>query len=233
MNKHEWNLHAHEFEDAICDVTADETNNQLARFVRAARLPSHPLLVDLGCGVGSFVQKFGDRFSEVIAVDFAARIIARAKDRCTDRSGVTWMVADIASAFKIIGTRADLTVCMNVITSPSPAKRKALWTCLAKVTKRRGYALIVVSSLESNRMVEQRYLRQNRRLASKSNGLVRREDSWQKHFERTELVTTLAHHGFTVSRLGRVAYSWAHEGLRNSRGAKTQPWDWICLAQRV
>ncbi len=233
MNKQEWNLHADEFEEAICDVTADETNNQLGRFVRAARLPANAVLVDLGCGLGSFVQKFGHRFREVIAVDFAAQIIARAKDRCTAQPGVTWLVADIASVFKAIGTRADLTVCMNVITSPSPAKRNSLWTCLAKVTKPRGFALIVVPSLESNRMVEQRYLRKNRRLTSKSNGLVRREDSWQKHFERAELESVLAHHGFNVKQLGRVAYSWSSEGLRRSPLDRTLPWDWICLAQRV
>lgn len=233
MNKHEWNLHADEFEDAIFDVTVDEANNQLGRFVRAARLPANAVLVDLGCGLGSFVQKFGHRFREVVAVDFAAQIIARAKDRCTAQPGVTWLVADIASAFKAVGTRADLTVCMNVITSPSPAKRNALWKCLAKVTKPRGYALIVVPSLESNRMVEERYLQKNRRLGSKRNGVVQREDSWQKHFERTELEAVLAHHGFKVKQLGRVAYSWSTEGLRRSRQDKTLPWDWICLAQRV
>jgi SAM-dependent methyltransferase len=233
VNRHEWNLHADEFEEAIFDVTVDEANNQLGRFVRAAQLPANAVLVDLGCGLGSFVQKFGCRFREVVAVDFAAQIIARAKDRCAAQSGVTWLVADIASAFKAVGTRADLAVCMNVITSPSPAKRNALWKCLAKVTKPRGHALVVVPSLESNRMVERRYLQINRRLASKRNGLVRREDSWQKHFERAELEAVLVHHGFRVKQLGRVAYSWSTEGLRRLRQDKTLPWDWICLAQRV
>jgi SAM-dependent methyltransferase len=235
VNRHEWNQHAGEFEDAICDVIADETNNQVSRFVKAARLPSKPVLVDLGCGLGSFVRKFGNRFREVIAVDFAAQIIARAKRRCAAQPGVTWLVADVAGAFKQVGARADLTVCMNVITSPSAAKRNALWSCLARITKRRGYALIVVPSLESNRMVEKRYqdLGKDHQLASKRNGLVQREDSWQKHFERGELLSILAQQGFDVKRLGRVSYSWSSEGLRSRRLDKTLPWDWICLAQRI
>lgn len=235
MDKDEWNRHADEFEDTICDVIADEMNDQVRRFVKAARLPSDPVLVDLGCGLGSFVKKFGDRFRKIVAVDFAAEIIARAKRRCGKRRSVTWLVADIAGAFKKVGTRADLAVCMNVITSPSAAKRTALWSCLARITKPRGYALIVVPSVESNRMVEKRYddLGKADELKSKRNGLVQREDSWQKHFERGELVSVLAQHGFDVRRLGRVCYAWSHEGLPSRRAEKTLPWDWICLAQRV
>src|SRR4029077_9035897 len=179
MNRREWNQHPHEFEDAICDITVDETNNRLSRFVRAARLPSEPVLVDLGCGLGSFEQKFGDRFKKIFAVDFAARIIARARRRCAAQPAVKWLVMDVARAFKAIGTRADLTVCMNVITSPSVAKRNALWRCVAKVTKPGGFALIVVPSIESNRMVERSSsaARRGGGFASKGGGVVQHEDS--------------------------------------------------------
>jgi SAM-dependent methyltransferase len=235
VDRQEWNRHAEEFEEAICDVIADETNDQVRRFVAAARLPSDPVLVDLGCGLGSFVGKFGARFRKVVAVDFAGQIIARAKRRCRKQRSITWLVADIASVFKKIDMRADLTVCMNVITSPSAAKRNALWSCLARITKPHGYALIVVPSVESNRMVEKRYddIGKADELKSKRNGLVQREDSWQKHFERGELVSVLAQYGFDVRRLGRVSYAWSSEGLRSRRTDKALPWDWICLAQRV
>jgi SAM-dependent methyltransferase len=236
VDRREWNRHADEFEEDICDITVDATNNQLSRFVRAVRLPSDPVLVDLGCGLGSFVQKFGGRFQKIFAVDFAGRIIARAKQRCAAQPGINWLVMDVARAFEAIGRRADLAVCMNVITSPSAAKRNALWRCVAKVTKPGGFALIVVPSIESNRMVQQMSTaaRRDGSFASKGDGVVQHEDSWQKHFERRELVATMSDHGFRVKQIGRVSFGWSDEGLRSPRRAGSKsPWDWICLAQRV
>lgn len=234
MDRREWNRHADEFEETICDIIVDERGHQVSRFVNAARLPPEPVLVDLGCGLGSFVQKFGDRFQKIFAVDFAAQIVKRARQRCAAQPGVKWLVMDVARAFKAVRTRADLTVCMNVITSPSAAKRNALWTCVARMTKPGGFALIVVPSIESNRMVQQVSASARRNgFAAKSDGSVQHEDSWQKHFGRRELIATLADHGFQMKRLGRVCFSWSDEGLRKPRSGKNRPWDWICLAQRV
>ena len=146
------------------------------------------------------------------------------------------MVMDVARAFRAIGRRADLTVCMNVITSPSAAKRKALWSCVASITKPGGFALIVVPSIESNDMVGQASTsaRRNGAFASRGGGIVRHEDSWQKHFARRELIATLSDYGFLVKHIGRVSFGWDDEGLHNPRAAgKKAPWDWICLAQRV
>jgi 2-polyprenyl-3-methyl-5-hydroxy-6-metoxy-1,4-benzoquinol methylase len=229
MNRQEWNQYAAAFETEICDITLDETNNQLSRFVNAAGLPPNPVLVDLGCGIGSFIDKFGNRFRQIIGVEYAARIIARAKERCSERAGITWLTMDISRAFEVIGTCADMVVCLNVITSPSAAKRNSLWSCLAKVTKPKGFALIVVPSLESSVMVGEL----EGATASSDDGLVKREDSWQKHFGRSELTATLAELGFVVRRMGRVHYPWSTEGLRKPRSDDRRPWDWICLAQRV
>lgn len=234
MNRREWNQYADEFETDICDITLDETSNQLRRFVNAAKLSPNPVLVDLGCGIGSFIAKFGDRFRKIIGVEYAAQIIARAKRRCAKLPGITWLTMDISSASKEIGSCADMTVCLNVITSPSRAKRNSLWSCLATVTKPKGFALIVVPSLESSAMVAERE-RKGRGSGAKASGdgLVKREDSWQKHFGRAELIATLADLGFVVRRIGRAHYPWSTEGLRKPRSDDRRPWDWICLAQRA
>lgn len=234
MNRREWNQCADEFESDICDITLDETNNQLRRFISAAKLPPNSVLVDLGCGIGSFIEKFGDGFRKIIGVEYAAQIIARAKERCAKQAGATWLTMDISSASKTIGTCADMTVCLNVITSPSRAKRNSLWSSLAKITKPKGFALIVVPSLESSEMVAKRERDSGRvSTAPSSDGLVKREDSWQKHFGRGELTATLVELGFAVRRIGRVHYPWSTEGFSRSPSDKRRPWDWICLAQRA
>lgn len=235
MNRREWNQHADEFESDICDITVDETHNRLSWYVKAIQPSSDSVLLDLGCGLGSFIHKFGGQFHELIGIDFAEQIIARAKARCPAQLKVRWLVMDIARASKVIRARADLTVCLNVITSPSVARRNSLWSCVANVTKPRGFALIVVPSIESNRIVEKREHRghQNGRRAPQEEGLVKREDSWQKHFSRRELTSIMSQQGFHVRRIGRAYYPWSTEGLGMPRSDNRRPWDWICLAQRA
>ena len=72
MDRAEWNELADDFEEPVCDIVASETNDQLRRFVRAARpLPKKPVLVDLGCGIGTFIHTFGRPFDKIIGVEYA------------------------------------------------------------------------------------------------------------------------------------------------------------------
>jgi len=228
MNRTRWNELADDFETQACDIAREETKDRLGRVVDAARpSPERSVLVDLGCGLGSFVRKYQSRFAAVTAVEFAPRIIARAKKNCARVPNVRWLTLDIPRSAKTIGTIADLTVCMNVITAPNRAKRDAIWAAIAHVTKPGGFALIVVPSLESERMVQ----RLSGKSAATSGGLVQRDDAVQKHFERRELADLLPRFGFAAKRIARIYYPWAKEGMRKPRGAG-EPWDWLCLAQR-
>jgi len=236
MKRADWNRLADDFEAEVCDITREERTGKVERFVNAVRLPRHAVLVDLGCGLGTFVSKYGRRFARVVAADHARRIIARAKEASTSASPVEWLVLDVGKAGEALGTIADLTVCMNVITSSDSARRDALWRSVATVTRPRGYALIVVPSIESDRIVRKFAFRAGRagEFTATADGLVTRDGAVQKHFSREELGATLVEHGFAVRRMGRAAYAWSVEGLRKPSGSNVaSPWDWMCLAQRV
>ena len=125
---------------------------------------------------------------------------------------------------------------MNVVTMQSARIRAQMWDGIAKVTRRRGHALIVVPSIESDRMVERIAYGTSRgdAVAEAPGGLVDRGGSRQKHFAREELQELLAQHGFRTRKLIPVSYPWQKEGLRKPRNAgKRRPWDWLVLAQRV
>jgi SAM-dependent methyltransferase len=237
MSRREWNRTADKFKELVCDISAEETNDQLRRFVGAAHpSPDKSVLVDLGCGIGTFVQKFGDRFHHVFAADFATDAIRQAQTAYRGATPVEWRVADLNECPTLFGTNcADLTVCLNVITSPSAGRRKSLWETVRTITKPGGHALVVLPSIESCRMVAERENRGRKRTkpASKDDGVAERGDIWQKHFSRGELVEILTGLGFSVVRLGAVNYPWSSEGLRKPRLAAKAPWDWICLAKRV
>jgi SAM-dependent methyltransferase len=237
MSRREWNRTAENFKNLVCDIAAEETNDQLRLFVNAAR-PSRDksVLVDLGCGIGTFVQKFGDRFSRIFAADFATDAIRQAENAYRGTTPAEWHVADLTECPTLFGTDcADLTVCLNVITSPSASRRKSLWETVRTMTRPAGHALIVVPSIESCHMMAERENRGRKRPrpASKGDGIAVRGNVWQKHFGRGELVEILTGLGFSVVRLGPVNYPWSTEGLRKPRAAAKPPWGWICLAQRM
>src|SRR5258706_8071185 len=117
MKHTQWNRLADDFESEVCDITREEASNRIVSFVNAARMPARDaVLVDLGCGLGTFVSRFGRRFTRVVAIDHARRIVDRAKASSRCSSPVRWMVLDVAEAGAVLGPCADLTVCMNVIT---------------------------------------------------------------------------------------------------------------------
>ncbi len=137
-----------------------------------------PGTAGLGLGSqGTFIHRYGDRFREIEGVEYASRTIARAKVRCAGVRGVTWRTMGIERAARLIGRRADLTVCMNVITSHSTARRASQWASVAAVTKRGGFALVVVPSIESEEMVELEYQakKKNKKPLEHDNGVVERD----------------------------------------------------------
>ncbi|MEI9994619.1 MAG: class I SAM-dependent methyltransferase [Rhizomicrobium sp.] len=237
MSRKEWDKLADAFEREVCDITRETRTDRIARIVRGLSLKAKkPVLVDLGCGLGTFVARYGGLFAHSYAVEHAPRIIARAKKALAGRKDVTFLTSNIPPAAKKIGRRADLAVCMNVITMPEDRIRESMWNGIARVTRKGGHALIVVPSIESDRMVERvaygTSLAQAK--AEAPGGLVDRGGARQKHFARDELHEILGRHGFRVSKLQRVTYPWQKEGLRKPRGAGTRlPWDWLVLAERV
>jgi ubiquinone/menaquinone biosynthesis C-methylase UbiE len=235
MNRAQWNRLAKRFESEACDIAREESGDAVRRAFALAKLPKNAMLVDMGCGIGTFIRDFGGRFAEIAGVEYAAGILARAKQRCAHIDQVTWYNAGAAQAAKRIGRRADLAVCMNVITSSNVATRTAIWRGLATVTKTGGTALIVVPSLESDDMVEEEESgKKPRKTKQRVKGLVWRSDAWQKHFTEEELTRDLARAGFTPRHIGRAFYPWSIEGMRETKARRLRrPWDWIVLAERV
>ena len=232
MNRAEWNNLARTFEKNVCDISREETADKIKHYVAAAKIPKRDgVLVDMGCGIGSFILQYGHRFAEIVGVEYASNIIARAKKRCAGVAGVTWHTAGVEAAGKRIGPRADLTVCMNVITVPNTAKRRAMWNGISAVTKPGGYALVVVASLEAERMIE---VVLGEAPGDHRNGLVDHDGALQKHFTRDELAEDFSRAGFSMKKIGKAFYPWSKEGLRPTpKLRKNPPWDWVALAQRA
>lgn len=234
MSCDRWNHLAETFEDEVCDITVNDSNRVMHRLITKVQQHSCGTLVDLGCGIGTFIRRFGSRFRNVIGVDYSQRILARAKEHCSKMPQVQWVCANMQKAVDLIGPTSDLTTCLNVITSSSGACRYSQWTAVRKITRPGGFVLVAVPSLESAKMIalntNSRSAR--RRFARLDFGLVHSGDEFQKYYSEAELRNEMLRHRFIVRAVRRIRYPWAEEGLRLPRGTNcSDPWDWVCLAQ--
>ena len=57
MSQRAWNHAVKDFENSVCDIASEETNDRLRHLVKAARpSPERSVLVDLGCIVVHITQ---------------------------------------------------------------------------------------------------------------------------------------------------------------------------------
>ena len=225
MSQRAWNRLASRFEDEVCDITAT-SGDVLVELVDLVRPNRRQTLVDAGCGIGTFLQRFGRRFGRVYAFDFADRMVRRARDRCRQLKNVTWRAMPLEDAAAALGAVAHLAVCLNVITAPDERLRRRQWESLAGLVRPGGHVLAVVPSLESAQFVAQS---QHLPLDSEqADGLLRRTDTPQKHYTRSSLRHCIRRHGLTVRSIRRISYPWDEEGLESV--TRQEPWDWVCLA---
>jgi 2-polyprenyl-3-methyl-5-hydroxy-6-metoxy-1,4-benzoquinol methylase len=225
-----WNRLAEDFEVAVCDVTRS-SGRQVAELVRRTKPSRQQTLIDAGCGIGSFSRRFGRRFGSLIAFDFAAKMVARAKDRCPAAIVATWMTLGLEDAAAKIGPLGDFVACLNVITSTDADLRRRQWESLAGLVRPSGYALIVVPSLESALRVVEFADPENRIHASEfASGIVFRGEYQQKHYSREELRATVTDEGLRIVSLKRIHYPWSDDGVDDP--GRTPPWSWVVLARK-
>lgn len=229
MSQQGWNRLAAEFESSVCDITST-SRKQIARLVALTRPHRGRTLVDAGCGIGTFVSEFGKPFEKIVAFDFAAAMVRRARSRCSHLQQARWHTLPLEEAGERFGTIADLTVCMNVITSPRATLRKQQWQSLSRLVQTKGFLLVVVPALESAQYVADMDAEAFNGSVATDVDLVRRNDTKQKHYSRAELKSTIAAVGFDVLTIRRVSYPWEEDGLEFS--ARKSPWDWACVARK-
>jgi SAM-dependent methyltransferase len=238
VSRAQWNRLAARFNSSVCDIVAGDRDRIVDALVEEAlRRRPKPVVIDLGCGMGTFVRRYGRRFGETIGVDFAERMLRGARRRCAKIPRVRWVCASVEEAPEKVGETGEITVCFNVITSPDATIRRRQWKALGRITKPGGSTIVVLPSLESSELVAQveDRLRPGSSGARSGDGtVVNRGKARQKHYTRGELRAAAERAGFRVSKIVRVYYPWRDEGVdapqRVTRGR--QPWDWAVVGVR-
>jgi ubiquinone/menaquinone biosynthesis C-methylase UbiE len=249
MSKASWDSLAPCFEQSVMQIAEHDLDstlkNEIRRIAKGRRLAA-----DLGCGVGSMLPLLCRNFSTVYAVDFSSALLKEAKRRVTSPN-VCFIRHDLAGD-KRLPVVADVTFCVNALITDRPSHRRKIARSVLNATKKNGFSLIVVPSLESvfhtyhtivrcnvkDGYEHSRTLRSVNRLfenevISPADGIVNIGSSPTKCFMREEIMAFLSDTGFEINKIQRVQYPW-HEEMTNAPAwlEEPYPWDWLVLARR-
>lgn len=212
-------------------------------------------VLDLGCGVGKYLEALSEGFQRVIAVDHSEGLLEIARRDHDHRENVEIRRVDAAEGRAVRGVRADVVVCANVLIMADSARRDAILRAARKSMTKGGRLLLVVPSLESSLYSHRRLVEWHERDGSDDpetdaeedardpskrtcqellRGVVRIDGVPTKHYLADELIVTLRRGGFALEHLEKVHYPWESEFGDAPRWLREPfPWDWLGVAARV
>jgi len=251
MNKKYWNSLAGTYESQVFDVLGHDRRNLIQDQMDELGSPEKTVS-DLGCGIGHFLPMLSERFERVFAVDLAGECLDRAKESCRKLDNVDYASVDLSKPGADL-PRADVTLCVNSLMTPSLAKRLAFIQNVSDQLRTGGRLVLVVPSLESALLTDHRlvewHLREGMSPAEAlraahdlgkvpgagrlRQGILYTGGTLTKHYLQEELTAMLGMHSHQVRRILKLEYPWSTEFESPPRWLKAPfPWDWLVVAEK-
>lgn len=250
MSIESWNLVAPDLDEQVFEVAAHDLNGIIVEQVRKLA-KNATTAADLGCGAGSLLPSLCSKFKKVYAVDYADELLKVAKKK-NDFTNIKYICHNLAGT-KPLSFSADVTFSINVLISKNHAHRQAMVQSLWRVTRRNGYCVVVVPSMESISHIYQTLVRcsmredkSHRKAVNDVNRLYKKEvispiegivsigGIPTKCYTREEIAIVLSEAGFSIDEILRVEFPWSEEIEHAPHWLKgPYPWDWLVLARKI
>lgn len=249
MNEQDWDSIADRYDEEVTSPFQEGVINPLFNTIRAIPNKSTLTVADLGCGMGPLLPFLSKHFNSVVAIDFSARMLEKAKKR-TNAKNVSFHSGSLDD-LSVFQGQFDVAVSVNSILFPSSKKVDAMLTEIQKTLKPEGTLAAIFPSMEAilyqATLVFDRELRtlgdEEKALLSAKRLLERRKFDFisgiydddgmrQKFYYEFELKYRLKKAGFKNLNVKKVLYPWG-EDMGSFEGFFDQPrvWDWFIEAQ--
>jgi ubiquinone/menaquinone biosynthesis C-methylase UbiE len=233
MKARDWDRLAPAYDDEVCDIFVRDRKKVIARWLHArGLLRGNKTLLDLGCGIGSFCQRYGRHFGPKTGTDHSARMLEIAARRCRNVPGCHWQQADARDLPPALRAYADLVVCSNVITFVSAAACHRAMCETVRGAKPGGWLLFILPALESHDAV---VAVESGRPVGRRNAaaaIVRRDDRMQRFYTTAGARQLATRAGLKSIAVRKVWYPWSDEGITRPPRGQEPPWDWMLTARR-
>src|SRR5688572_23891968 len=113
---HFWSLAARSYEKDFIDPYRQDVANPLLKFLERLVNPKKTA-ADLGCGIGPLLPHLAPRFAQVHAVDFAAGMLERAKQKAAKFTNIQFHHASFLN-LEPLYHKVDIALAVNSLVLP-------------------------------------------------------------------------------------------------------------------
>jgi ubiquinone/menaquinone biosynthesis C-methylase UbiE len=248
---HFWSRVAASYEREFIDpYRADVRSNPLKRILRRLRDPDQRVVADIGCGIGPMLPFLSRHFKTVYAVDFAAGMLERARERAKDCKNVRYIQASFTN-LQTLPEPVDVALAVNSLVLPNPEELEKALVEIGRCLKPQGYFLGILPAMDAvhyyTMLLIDRALKAGKPIdvARKSArrhcehecydfafGQFRFRGLEQHFWQPFEVAHRFHRTGFTLKRLKKVYLSWKQFAGGRELQDQPPPWDWFFLAKR-
>ena len=246
-----WSRHADQYDEVFLNPFRPGVTNPVLAAIEAVPDPGSKVVADLGCGTGPLLPHLVGRFGHVIALDFAPKMIVKARERLGPKADDVEFLNRPMHELDDLAGRFDLAVAVNSIVMPDTREIDRTLLAIRKALRPDGLLLGVVPSIDaihySTMLIVDRALdhgespEEAERLASYyaehtlfdfDFGRFSYNEIRQKFWQPFEIEYRLKKAGFGSIRLEKLLYPWDEDIAGGVEFADEPPsWDWTFAAR--
>ena len=243
-----WSRAASFYEREFVDPFRGDVKNPLHAALRTFRKKGAKVVADLGCGLGPLLQFLAERFDTVFAVDFAAGMLERAREKCAGFTNVEFHERSLLDLKPLVG-KLDVAVSVNSLVMPSVVDQETSLREIRRCLKPGGHLVGILPAIDGvhyqTMLLLDRALDRGMPMAAARKNAAANNDlelydlafgqfsfqGLEQHFwQPFEIDYRLSRCGFRLERRRKVHLSWKQFQGSETLKKYPPPWDWFFAA---